>query len=53
MQAESVGDLEHGSEHGSFPMAPADARPPADTHPTAPRPAAGDAGGSCPVAAQV
>ena len=36
VQAESVGDLEHGSEHSSFPMAPADARPPTITRSAVP-----------------
>lgn len=31
VQDEAVGDLEHGAEHPTLPMAPADARPPSIT----------------------
>ena len=36
MQADTVGDLEHGAEQSSFPLAPADARPPTITRSLAP-----------------
>jgi len=36
IQGEAVGDLEHGTEHSGFPMAPADARPPSITRVPAP-----------------
>ena len=37
-QGDSVGELAHGGEHTGFPMAPADARPPAITRGPAPSP---------------
>ncbi len=36
IQGETVGDLEHGTEHSGIPMAPADARPPSITRLPAP-----------------